>query len=999
MRNLLALLACSCLSAAVAAGQPAFERSIAPILIERCLECHSGAAPKGRLDLTTADGLRRGGKQGAAVVAGQPEQSLLWQRVDDGSMPPKNPLPEKEKRLLHDWIKAGALWGTTALDPFRFTSSRRAGYDWWALRPVQRSEPPGDDSGWAQTGIDRFILAKLREKGLRPAPPAEPRTLVRRLYFDLIGLPPTPEEVEAFVREASGDRHAAIERLVDRLLANPHYGQRWARHWLDVVRFGESNGYEYDELRKNAWPYRDWVIRAHNRDMPYDEFVRLQIAGDVLRPDDPDGLIATGFLVAGGYDTVGQKQQSIAMKAVVRQEELEDMLAALGQTFLGLTVHCARCHDHKFDPVRQEDYYRLAACLAGVRHGERDMTPSDERARLVRALAEKQRDLERLQMELRCLDEPIRRQIVEERPGGAAALKLQPMARWDFTQGLEDQVGTLHAKLFGPARQTSEGLVLPAGEKGYAATAPLPRNVRTRTYAAWVRLANLEQRGGGVLGLQTVDSVIFDAIVFGEREPVRWLAGSNVFERTENFHGPAESEAHQETVCIALVYHDDGTIACYRNGQLYGDPYQANGVVNFEAGKSQVLFGLRHSPPGGNKHLAGTIVRAELYDRPLSAAEVSSLSGVAFVRDDEVLARLDDDARARRRRVVTEIAALRKLPTEPAKRPVYAASPATADPTHLLERGEPARKGRLIAPGGVTAIGVWPSESTENADEAQRRRELALWLTERRNPLFARVMVNRLWQYHFGAGIVDTPSDFGFNGGRPSHPELLDWLADEFVRQGYRLKAMHRLIVTSAAYQQASQVAGAAQARAIDVGNRLLWHKTPIRLEAEALRDSVLAVAGELNQRMDGPGYQDFDISIRGLTFYYTTVDRDDIEQNRRSIYRTLARSGRSPLLDTLDCPDPSTTTPRRALTTTPLQALALLNNSFLLRMADRFAARVRCGAEDCIETQIAAAYQLALGRDPRADELELTRGVVAREGIEVLCRALFNSNEFMYAD
>jgi hypothetical protein len=303
-------------------------------------------------------------------VPGDAAASLLWQRVQAGKMPPKRPLAAVEITLLKRWIDSGAAWGTEPLDPFRFTSASRGGYDWWSLQPVVRPNlPRAPGSSGARNGSDAFILAKLGEKGLAPSPEADRQTLIRRLSFDLTGLPPTPEEVTAFAQDPRPD---AYEHLVDRLLASPHYGERWARHWLDVVRFGESNGFEHDELRRNAWPYRDWVIRALNRDLPFDQFARLQLAGDVLLPGDREGVVATGFLVAGGYDTVGQQQQSLAMKAVVRQDELEDVIATVGQAFLGLTVQCARCHDHKFDAVRQEEYYRLAAALGGVHPGERD---------------------------------------------------------------------------------------------------------------------------------------------------------------------------------------------------------------------------------------------------------------------------------------------------------------------------------------------------------------------------------------------------------------------------------------------------------------------------------------------------------------------------------------------------------------------------------------------------------------------------------------------------
>ena len=349
-----------------------FDRVVAPVLARRCLDCHSGSKPKGGLDLSHRKGALEGGESGPAIVAGEPDESLLWEYVEAGKMPPKAPLPDAERNVLKNWVAAGAGWGTDPIDTYQFTSERRAGRDWWSLQPVTRPRPPVvDDADWGCGPLDAFVLRQLTARDIQPSPPADRRTLIRRLYFDLLGLPPAPDEVDAFVADRAP---GAYERLVERCLASPHYGVRWARLWLDLARYGESNGFEFDEFRPSAWRYRDWVVNSLNYDMPYDEFARRQLAGDVLHPGNPDAIEATGFLVAGAYDSVGQSQQSDAMRAVVRQDELEDMVGAVGQTFLGLTVNCARCHDHKFDPVRQVEYYRMAAALGGVRHGERDLT-------------------------------------------------------------------------------------------------------------------------------------------------------------------------------------------------------------------------------------------------------------------------------------------------------------------------------------------------------------------------------------------------------------------------------------------------------------------------------------------------------------------------------------------------------------------------------------------------------------------------------------------------
>ena len=935
-----------------------------------------------------------GGRSGPALVAGKPAESLLWQLIDKNKMPPKHALPAAERALIKSWIAAGAAWGTDPIDAMRFTTETRAGYDWWSLQPVKpQAIPAVKNEAWPINAIDRFILARLESKGLSPSDAADRRTLIRRLSLDLTGLVPTPSEVEAFVNDPAAN---AYERLVDRLLASPHYGERWARHWLDVVRFGESHGFEHDELRGNAWPYRDWVIDSFNRDMPYDEFARLQLAGDVLRPANPAGAIATGFLVAGAYDSVGQRQQSVVMRTVVRQDELEDMLGTIGQTFLGLTVHCARCHDHKFDPVRLTDYYRLTAALAGVRHGERDVTPPPDRQTLAQKrdvhlrIAEIRKTLAAQEKRLRDLIQ------AERRPGKPKVNVPMPIAGWDFEKGLADGIGKLDAKLHGDAHRDADGLRL-TGKTGYAATPPLPWPLKTRTLAVRVTLANLEQRGGAPMSLQTLDGNVFDAIVFGEQQRGHWLAGSNFFERTRPFSGPIETQ--KKPVYFAIVYAEDGAITAYRNGEVYGKPYRATGPVRFDEGKAQVVFGLRHAPAAPGKLLAGKIHRAMLFDRALSATQVAALAGVSFIGDEEIVARMSPAERDHKRQLLDEVNRLEATLAPQAKKLAYAVTPSSPEAAHVLLRGSPTQKGPVVAAGAIAAVAGTNADFGLAADapEGPRRVKLASWLTDANNPLFPRVIVNRLWHYHFGVGLVDTPNDVGFNGGRPSHPELLDWLAAELTGRGFRLKEIHRLIVTSAAYRQSSRFRG--DAARLDAGNRLLWRRSPMRLEAEAVRDAMLRVAGKLNPAMGGPGYQDFKLFVRGATHYYTPIDEDRHDLQRRTVYRTWARSGRSRLLDTLDCPDPSTVTPARAVTTTPLQALALLNNSFVLRMTEHFAARLKNDAGDDVDQQISRAYALAFNRTPLAEELAAARAVVRGHGLFVLCRAIFNSNEFMYID
>ncbi len=967
------------------AAAPDFDTRVAPILARHCLDCHAGTDPKGGLDLSRRQTAMRGGDGGEAIVPGKLDESLLWENVADGSMPPKSKLSDAEKATLRDWIGGGATWGTDPIDAFQVTTERRAGRDWWAFRPLSRpSIGPGGNA------IDTFVLRELAKAGLKPATTTDRRVLIRRLSFDVLGLPPTPEDIETFVLD---DRPDAYERLVDRSLASPQYGVRWARPWLDLARYGESNGFEFDEFRPTAWPYRDWVVNALNRDMPYDEFARKQIAGDVLHPDDAASIEATGFLVAGAYDTVGQGQLSIAMRKAVRQDELEDIVSTVGQTFLGLTVHCARCHDHKFDPIRQVEYYRMSAAFAGVRRGERDLTPLDPDVDVAK------RRLTELDAKVSVVEAPAWNKF-------RASLKLSgnppiPLASWDFDRPSANREQALLATLKGSARLLPEGLNVD-GKSGYSATVPLMHDLKAKTLEAWVKLDDLNQRGGGVISVQSLDGSSFDGIIFAENDPGLWMAGSEGFARSRKFGGPPETEAVGRPIHMAIVYSEDGTISAYRDGKPYGKPYRSSGPVVFRAGQAQVLFGLRHATPDGNRLLAGLIVRGRLYDRALTAAEVaiSASAGGNGPTPQAVEAALSPAARTERAGLMAEI----KAETAKIKgrdRRAYVVQPAAPEPVHLLTRGNPAQPAQLLATGGIAAISGPSAEFGLAADapEAERRIRLATWMTSSQNPLFARVIVNRLWQWHFGRGLVDQSSDFGFNGGRPSHPELLDWLAGELVSNGWSLKHIHRLILTSKTYRQSSRLDPSLVK--VDADNRLLGRKSPQRLDAEMIRDAMFSVAGNLDLRPGGPGFREFElVKAEGTAaMFYRSIDAAGPESSRRTLYRTWARGGRSGFLDAFDCPDPSTTSPRRPVTTTPQQALAMLNNALTFRLADQFAARLRREAGDDPAKQVERAYRLAFGRNPDAIESDRAARVVIEHGAAVFARAIFNSNEFLSID
>lgn len=985
-----------------------FEKKVRPLLEQRCFSCHSEQKTKGGLKLTSRASLLEGGDRGPAAVAGKPEDSLLIRAIryqDKPRMPPKNKLPDAEIDTLTRWVSMGLPWPEALTTKSPQTDSHSPFSDeqrrFWAFQPIRSAPlPPTRNTFWSRSDIDGFILAELEAKGLTPAPRADKVTLIRRATYDLIGLPPTAEEIDAFVADASP---GAFGRVVDRLLASPHYGERWGRHWLDVARFGESQGYERDKVRDHAWRYRDYVIQSFNRDKPYFQFVKEQIAGDVLEPFTREGIIATGFLVAGPWDEVGATQQGALMKLRVREEELEDVLSAVGQTFLGLTVNCARCHDHKFDPISQRDYYRLKAVFEGVRPGDRVVATATEQKERAQRLGTANQCAERLQKEIAVLEMLGREKALRQRGSASVAEPMppSPLARWTFEADARDSIGSLHGTLRGGATIQNGRLRL-NGKDAFLESAPLPRPLREKTLEAWVTLATLDQRGGGVMTVETRDGSQFDSIVFAEREPLKWLPGSDFFRRSKDLDAATETAKAEELVHVALAHRTDHSIRLYRNGLPYGSAYIPSGpkaaLPTYPAGESRVLFGLRHTG-AGNGWFAGEIEEARLYDRALTAREIAASYriGVERVTLEQLLAGLTQGERQRRDSLVAELNRQRQvIRTLPAFPLVYAANTSQPPPTFLLARGDVEKTREQVSAGGLSVIGTPAPEFglPADGDEGQRRLRFAEWLVHSDNPLTARILVNRVWHYHFGRGLVGTPNDFGFNGDRPSHPELLDWLARDFMDRGWSIKALHRQILLSSTYQQSSSFN--AKAAAVDAGCQLLWRFPPRRLEGEAVRDAMLSVSGNLNQQMGGPSFRPFTVQVFNSHFY-TLTDPVNPEYQRRTVYRMSVNSAKSPLLDALDCPDPSVKTPRRNLTTTPLQALGLMNNSFVLRQARGFAERVRHERGEEPASQVEHAYRLALGRKPGAQELQRAEVLVREHGLESFCWVLLNASEFLY--
>ncbi|HEU0011161.1 MAG TPA: DUF1553 domain-containing protein, partial [Verrucomicrobiae bacterium] len=607
--------------------------------------------------------------------------------------------------------------------------------------------------------------------------------------------------------------------------------------------------------------------------------------------------------------------------------------------------------------------------------------------------------------------------------GGAPA----PIAQWTFENDANDSIGGLHGTLAGGA-MISGGRLRLDGKGAFVRTAPLAHSLREKTLEAWVALADLEQRGGGVLSVETMDGVTFDAIVFSERVPRRWMAGSSFFNRTRDLAAPDETARPGELVHVAIVYHADDRIAVYRDGVPYAEPYTPAGPNStlraYASGEAHVVFGLRHTG-AGNGFFAGDIEEARLYDRALTPAEIAASArslGAPVVKDRQPTEELTEEEREQRSRLARQIDKLREeIKTAPSNALVYAAVSREPEPTFVLARGDVDNKGAQVSAGGLAEVKSLAPEFglPPDAPEARRRARLAEWLTDPRNPLTWRVIVNRVWQHHFGRGLAGTPNDFGAAGERPSHPELLDWLAAECVAQGGSLKKLHRLILLSAAYAQGTDgkslngsiVKSAVMAldqrarfndstiqrfNELDSDNRLLWHYPLRRLEAEAVRDAMLHVSGQLNLEAGGPSFRPFKITVSNSHFY-ELIDATGPEYNRRSIYRAGIQSGKDPLLDSLDCPDPSTKTPARGVTTTPIQALSLMNNAFVQRQARHFAGRLKAEAGGDARAQIRLAWRLAYGREPRREETKEAAALVREHGLESLCWALLNSSEFLH--
>jgi len=970
-----------------------FVRDVRPILEAKCLKCHGPEKQKGGYRLDASQVAFHGGESHAPnIVPGQPERSPLLRFVAGAEpemrMPPKgDPLSAVEQATLRAWIAEGAVWPAAAdvvlADPL----------DWWAWRPLGAPAAPAEGAA----AIDHFVRAKLAGHGLRPAPPASPAALVRRVTFDLTGLPPTPEETAAFVADPSP---AAYERLVERLLASPRYGERWARHWLDVVHYGDTHGYDKDKPREHAWAYRDYVIRALNDDKPYARFVQEQVAGDALFPGTRDGVEALGFLAAGPWDFIGHAEvpETKVDGRLARHLDRDDMVANTLGTFTSLTVHCAQCHRHKFDPISQEDYYSLQAVFAALDRTDRPYYPDDATNARARELARRRAELE---ARLRALEAPA---IVAAGPAYAA----------------------LTRKLDGISKLAAAKAGNPTPDFGFhaqiAARADTVKWVQVdlgqRTALAEVVLApcydDYNNIGAGFGFPVRFKVEVSDDPEFREGVQLVWRGHDQTF--MMDFPNPGL------TPYVAKVEPEDGIAGRYvRVTAVKLAPRRGDFIL--------ALAELEVRTAEGRNVARGRPVQAsDSIEAPPRWRKVNLTDGLAPVRpSSEEMASLRAERTALLQAALSpaaaaEAAALRaefgQVAADQTSLPqplrVYAggihqgsgafagtgAQGGRPRPIFVLARGQVTQPGREVGPGAVAAFTFAPGRFSlpAGADEGARRAALAGWLTHPDNPLVWRSIVNRVWQHHFGRGFVDTANDFGRNGSPPTHPELLDWLARDFRDHGGSLKRLHRQIVLSATYRQSS--ADVPAASQIDADNRWLWRQQRRKLEAEALRDAVLQASGKLDLAMGGPGWRDFVVERpeHSPHYRYDLADPADPRTFRRAVYRFVVRSQTQPWMTSLDCADPSMRVDKRNESLSPAQALALLNNGFMLTQAGFLAERVaRERAE--LGAQVGRAYELVLGYPPTAAERERLVAFARAQGLAATCRVLFNLNAFAFAD
>ena len=969
-----------------------FEQSIRPILRERCQQCHGVEKQEGGLRLDRRSAAFKGGDSGVVIVAGKSPESELFRRITSGDknemMPPAGErLNAEQIESIRNWIDDGATWPEKDHESNPTADPR---LDHWAWKPLQRPQIPAAlDSNWPRNEIDRFVLARLHEQHLTTSAEADRRTLIRRLSFDLLGSPPTAEETDQFV--ANDDPHA-YEQLVDRYLQSPRYGERWARHWLDVVHYGDTHGYDKDKLRPNAWHYRDYVIRSLNDDKPYARFIQEQIAGDALFPHTQDGIEALGFLAAGPWDFIGHAEvpESKIDGKIARHLDRDDMVANTIGTFCSVTIGCAQCHNHKFDPFTQEDYYSLQAVFAAIDRTDYSYYANPDYSRTHATLTARRRGL---QVRQRQIESEI------EKRGGTELAELnreidrlskqsndKVAAQYGYHSDIAAQQSTskwVQVDL-GQSIEISRIVLRPCWDdfNGIGAGFGFPRQFR----------------------IESSDDPDFQKDVHTIARIDQDLPNPGL--TPQNFSSPSMKGRFVRVTATKLAPRQNDYIFALAELQIYDE----EGRNRAEKCSVASLDSIEAPPRWQRANLTDEIYRAGDVPQALSERTAERESLLRRVTDSSMRAELDEIQST----VHSIDDELKKLP---APQVAYIGAVHTGGgtftgtganggkprPIHILIRGNVTNLGKLVGPAAIRSFdSTLPSEFALPSEYSEKdaRAALATWIADERNPLTWRSVVNRVWQYHFGQGIVETSNDFGRMGTRPTHPELLDWLAIDFRDQGGSLKKLHRQIVTSATYRQSSS-AVSTDAIERDVNNRYLWRQNRRKLEAEAVRDAVLFASGKLDLTMGGPGYRDFVIEQEAHSPHYQYHLADPMAPStwRRSIYRFIVRSQTQPFMTSLDCADPSMRVEKRNESISAGQALALLNNGFMVTQASLMADRIAGANPESTIEQITRAYRFTFGRSPTDSELPPLVEYLHQHGLSNLCRVLFNLNEFLFVD
>jgi cytochrome c553 len=988
-------------AAKMAKGTELFKSSVRGILQAKCVKCHSGERIEGEFDMGTRESMLKGGGRGTPVVAGDHKKSLLYQmtaHLKEPHMPyERAKLSDADIAKIAEWIDLGAPFDKPFVDKDDAAWTRKViAADLkkhWAYLPIGQFRNPKSD---IRNPVDGFLLARLEKAGLSPNPPADNRTLIRRVYLDLIGLPPTPEQVDAFLKDDSPD---AFGKVVDQLLASPHYGEKWARHWLDLARFAESHGFEHDYDRPTAYHYRDFVIKALNQDMPFDQFAKWQIAGDEFAPHDPLAMMATGYLAAGVHSTQITKNEVEKH----RYDELDDILGNIGTTFLGLTVGCARCHDHKYDAIPARDYYRMLSAFTTTVRSEVELDLDPEGYKKAKAafdgkhkaftdgLRKYEKDKlpgkfaawEKTRGDKALSFEWVVPEVIQTKSAGGATFMKQPDGssliggKNPTTETISIQIETDLTDLKsirvealtdpslvkgGPGRAANGNFALsdlkvtarPKDKKGPPGVELKLKNPR----------ATFEQKGLGVAGAIDADTVTSAWAI----DPQFGKDHAAAFEFAEPVGHPGGT-----VLTVTLGFHNN-------TGHGIGRPRVSVSTADkpdLTATPTSDLMRTSLAIPAGQR-------------TPEQAAAALKWFAPQDPEFQKLLkAERDHFAKAPKPNKVKALVSSEGLP--PVK--LHTQGDDFLKETHFLRRGDPAQKDAVANVSFLQVLmpepeaqSKWLTPPPAGSRTTYKRTALANWLTDTEKgagQLAARVIVNRLWRKHFGRGIVATVSDFGIRGEPPSHPELLDYLAAELIRGGWKLKPIHKLLVTSAAYQQSS-ARDEAKAK-LDPDNALVWRQPVRRLSAEVIRDSILAVGGKLNTTMYGPG----------------TLSE---ESPRRSIYFTMKRSKLIPALVVFDAPDGTVHVGDRPTTTIAPQALHLMNNPHVRGAAHGLARRILASEKISDADAVTRAYTMAVCREPTTEELAdgiaFIKGKPDRQtALADFCQVLFCLNEFLYVE